>query len=110
MGIKKDVTLESTGGTAGFHFVSAINIDRVTKNATVTIQSYVSEDTYSAGKQPIAYGSSVSLGALPAAGEDPFEFAEKALVAAIPEGVVDAPLMPGMFMLSRYALAGGEIV
>jgi hypothetical protein len=110
MGIKKDVILESTGSTAGFHYVASINIDRVTKNATAQVQSYVSEDTYKAGKQPISFGSSVSLGALPAEGEDPFEFAEKALVAPIPEGVVDTPILPGMMMLSRYALSGGEIV
>jgi hypothetical protein len=110
MGIKKEVILESTGSTAGFHYVSSVNIDRMTKNTNVQVHSYVSEDTYKAGKQPISFGSTVTLGTMPEAGEDPFEFAEKALVAPIPEGVVDTPILPGMMMLSRYALAGGEIV
>lgn len=110
MAIKKDITLDSTGGTAGFHFIASANVDRVAKNTTVQVQSYVSEDTYKAGKQPVSFGGTVSLGVMPAAGEDVFEFAEKALVAAIPEGVTDPTPMFGSMMLSRYALAGGEIV
>jgi hypothetical protein len=110
MSIKKDVTLETTGGTAGFHYLTHATIDRVMKNTMVQIQSYVSEDTYKAGKQPVSFAGSIAIAGLPEAGEDVFEFAEKALIEPMPEGTVEAqPAIAGL-MLSRYALAGGEIV
>jgi hypothetical protein len=103
MAIKKDITLEATGGTAGFHAVRVIALDLTAKTTMATLVSYVSEDTFTAGKQPASFQMiTVSVDGLPDDAQAPLAFVEAQLVAPAPDG---APTVG-----NRYLFAGGDLV
>lgn len=110
MAIKKDITLDTTGGTAGYHYVQAVTIDRMSKVTTATVVSYVSEDTFKAGKQPISFPMVVATQGLPEAGADAFAYVEAELVKEAPAEADAAQVSMAPYMANRYLLAGGTVV
>jgi hypothetical protein len=109
MAIAKEITLDTTGGVAAYHYVASANIDRVSKFVTASVVSYVSAETYKAGKQPVSYAQQVTIQGLPADGQDLFAFVEAELIKAAPE-TDTASLIIAPYQMNRYMLAGGEIV
>jgi hypothetical protein len=109
MAIAKEITLDTTGGVAAYHYVSSVSLDRMNKFVTATVVSYVSAETFKAGKQPVSFPQPVSIQGFPADGQDGFAFVEQELIKPEPEGDSSAVVtMP--YQASRYMLAGGEIV
>lgn len=49
----------NTGATSTFHHIDAFNVDYRTKNAYIQIGSYISKETFDAGKNYIAVNSIV---------------------------------------------------
>lgn len=111
MAIKKDVVLESTGARATYHIVSNVSIDAASKYTSGTVQSYVSEATFKAGKLPLQGGVTILVSGMPEADEGAFAYIQRRLVEPKPEG--GAPNADGSMMYGstdRYMLAGGEYV
>lgn len=83
MPIIKDLILEATGGNASFHVVASISLDLVAKTTMGTLVSFVSEDTYKAGKNPATFQRIIaSVEGLPPDAESPLAFIEAELVKA----------------------------
>ncbi|RQR25580.1 hypothetical protein [Burkholderia sp. Bp9142] len=111
MAIKKALVLESTGAQASYHVVSNVAIDAASKFTSGTIQSYVSEATFKAGKQPLQGGVTIFVSGMPEADEGAFAYIQRRLVEPKPEGDTanaDGSMMYGS--IDRYMLAGGEYV
>ena len=47
----------NTGATTNFHHIDAFNVDYRTKNAYIQVGSYVSKETFDAGKNSITINS-----------------------------------------------------
>ncbi|MCE4541387.1 MULTISPECIES: hypothetical protein [unclassified Caballeronia] len=101
--IKKDVVTPSTGAVAAVHVVMQVSLDYTGAGATdAYVSSYLSQEMYEAGKFPLQT-QQIRLDGLPAAGQDPRDYAEALLVQPVPdEGASTYP--------NRYVLAGGGIV
>jgi hypothetical protein len=83
MPIVKDLTLSATGGLAGFHTVRIVVLDLVAKTTAATLTSYVSKDTFDAGKQPATFEMlTVAVNGLPDDKKSPLAFIEAELVRA----------------------------
>jgi len=83
MPIIKDLTLEATGGNASCHVVGSISLDLLAKTTMATLISFVSEDTYKAGKNPASFQRIIaSVEGLPVDNEAPLAFIEAELVKA----------------------------
>ncbi|HDR9512010.1 TPA: hypothetical protein QDC03_007254, partial [Burkholderia cepacia] len=111
MAIKKALVLESTGAPASYHVVSNVAIDAASKFTSATVQSYVSEATFKAGKQPLQGCVMIVMAGMPEADEGAFAYAQRRLVEPRPEGdaqKTDGPMMYGS--TDRYMLAGGEFI
>ena len=81
MPIVKDLTLSATGGIASFHVVRIIALDLAAKTAAATLTSYVSKETFAAGKQPATFEMlTVAVNGLPDDGKSPLAFLEAELV------------------------------
>jgi len=79
--IVKDLTLSATGGVASFHVVRIIALDLTAKTAAATLTSYVSKETYAAGKQPATFEMlTVSVNGVPDDDKSPLAFLEAELV------------------------------
>ncbi|BAO86012.1 hypothetical protein [Caballeronia cordobensis] len=101
--IKKDFVTPSTGAVAAVHVVTQVQIDYAGSNlTTATVSSFLSDEAYAAGKWAL-YTQAIPIEGLPAAAQDPRNYAEDKLVEAMPDGQVTA-------YANRYAFAGGEIV
>ncbi|MEZ2310883.1 hypothetical protein AB6809_29985 [Paraburkholderia sp. RCC_158] len=108
MSIKKDITLDATGVVAGYHVVQQVSIDMLGKTTSVALMSYVSHDTYQAGKQPVQGAFSVFMKGVPADDQNAIAFVEETLIAAQPEEVDPAEAaLP--YAANRYVFAGGSI-
>jgi hypothetical protein len=109
MAIKKPLTLDSTGAPAAYHVVSNVSIDALGKTTTASLMSYVSPDTFVAGKMPVQSGATITVTGTPAADEGAFAYIHRRLVEPRPKD--SQPGTPSPFsQIDRYFLAGGEIV
>ncbi|MFW6855399.1 hypothetical protein ACODYM_29330 [Burkholderia gladioli] len=109
MPISKQITLDATGATASYHVIGQVNEDYDGKSVVATLRSYVSSDTFAAGKQPVQVATSVYLTGIPASDQNTIAFAEAQLIAAQPtDGTATSPTLP--FAANRYMFAGGTIV
>jgi hypothetical protein len=109
MAIKKELTLEATGAVASFHIITHLSLDMLSGTSSATLTSYVSQETFEAGKQPVQGMLPVFVRGVPADDENAVAFLQKALVAAAPE-TVDAADSALPYASNRYVLAGGSIV
>ncbi|KWD57233.1 hypothetical protein WL68_02590 [Burkholderia cepacia] len=111
MAIKKALVLESTGAPVSYHVVGNVSIDATAKVTIATVQSYVSEEAFKAGKLPLQGGQSISVSGMPKDNEGAFAYVQKRLVEPKPEGdskTTDVSAPYGTF--DRYMFADGEIV
>jgi hypothetical protein len=81
MPIIKDLTLAATGGVASYHVLRVVALDLAAKTTNATLVSYVSADTFAAGKQPATYEMlTVAVNGLPGDGANITDFIEAELV------------------------------
>jgi hypothetical protein len=109
MAIKKDITLDSTGVVAGYHVIQQVSLDMLNKTTSVALMSYVSQDTYAAGKQPVQSAFSLFMKGVPADSQNAVAYAEQTLIAAQPE-TPDPAEASLPYAANRYILAGGTAV
>lgn len=84
MAIKKDITLDATGGVANFHTVRVVALELMAKTTNATLMSYVSEDAFKAGKQPATFQMiTVAVNGLPADGQSALDYVEAELVRKV---------------------------
>ncbi|VWC55001.1 hypothetical protein BLA18110_00167 [Burkholderia lata] len=111
MAIKKNVVLVLTGATAGYHVIGNVSIDVLSGTTVASLNSYVSEDTYKSGKQPLQLAASISVEGVPEENEGALPYIHRRLIEAKPEDDKPAADRPMMYnAVDRYMLAGGVIV
>ncbi|MGS1053145.1 hypothetical protein ACVCIC_30775 [Burkholderia glumae] len=112
MAIKKSVVLASTGATAGYHVIGNVTLDVLGGTTVASINSYVSEETYKAGKHPLQLSSTIAVEGVPEENEGAVPYIHRRLVEAKPDDEQPAGDRPTTMYnaLDRYMLAGGEIV
>ncbi|WP_246795614.1 hypothetical protein [Burkholderia perseverans] len=80
MPILIDYTTPGTGAVAGYHVVQQVTFDYQNTRSIAQLASFVSKDTYTAGKQPL-YAQPIEFSELPTAGMSPRDYAEQKIVA-----------------------------
>lgn len=95
-----DYTTPASGAVAGYHVVQMVTIDYRNSRNFVQLDSYVSEATYSAGKQPV-FSQPIEFDEIPTEGMTPLAYAEQKLVA--PATDTTSP------SAARAAFAGAKI-
>jgi hypothetical protein len=108
MAIKKEVTLDATGAVASFHVIAHLSVDLLNGTSSATLTSYVSQDTFQAGKQPVQGMLPVFVKGVPASDQNAVAFLEAALIAAQPE-TVDPAEAALPYAANRYLFAGGSL-
>ncbi|MDR5801214.1 hypothetical protein [Caballeronia sp. LZ001] len=76
-----DYVTPGTGATASFHVVQQVTIDYRNGRSAAQLESFVNQQTFTDGKQPV-FSQSIEFSELPTAGVDPREYAEQKIVAA----------------------------
>jgi hypothetical protein len=109
MAISKEITLDATGVVASYHVIQQLSIDALGKTASASLMSYVSADTYAAGKQPVQNAFAVFVQDVPGADEGAIKWMEGRLIEAQPE-TPDPAAASLPYMANRYVFAGGKIV
>lgn len=94
-------TTPATGASSDYHVIQQIVLDYISSIMTATVSSYVSKDTFDAGKSP-AYTQQIQIQAIPPATTDAKSFAESSLIELPPSG------SPPQYA-NRYAFAGATI-
>lgn len=109
MAINKQITLDSTGVVAGFHVIQQLSVDLLNKTTSAAVASYVSKDTYDAGKQSVQSALMVFVKGVPADDQAVVAFMEATLIAAQSE-TVDPSEASLPYAANRYVFAGGTVV
>ncbi|UVS99065.1 hypothetical protein [Burkholderia glumae] len=111
MAIRKNVVLALTSATASYHVIGGVTLDLLGGTTVASINSYVSEDAYRAGKQPLQLSSTISVKGVPEQNEGAVPYIHRRLIEAEPDEGRQAADRPMTYnALDRYMLAGGEIV
>ncbi|MCY0385669.1 hypothetical protein OVY01_00115 [Robbsia sp. Bb-Pol-6] len=101
MPIKIDYTTPASGATTGYHVVQQVSLDYANGRSSAQLASYVSDETYAAGKQPV-FQQPIEFPVLPASGDDVLTFVEGKIIAPATDTLSPTP--------ARQAFAGGTIV
>ena len=109
MSLSKVVTIKSSGVPASFHTVESVTINKSSKNASVIVQSYYSQDAYNAGATSLAQ-TTIMLNAELAAGQNVWAFADAHLSAAAPAGADTGAVLEQFAAVNPYVFAGATIV
>ncbi|WP_027818839.1 hypothetical protein [Paraburkholderia bannensis] len=108
MALKKEVLIAACGAPATIHRVDSVTLNKQANSTVATVSSFYNTAALSQGLQPLAQ-MAIQLDGLPAKGQDAWEFAETALVAAAPDGTtVDAVIQ--QYGVDRHVFAGAEIL
>lgn len=83
--LKKTLLVASTGVPAAVHVLTNISCNLQTKNTTVTVSSFYSEEAVTDNLAALAT-SSITFDGVPAKDQDLVGFAEGQLVIAAPDG------------------------
>ncbi|RBB93375.1 hypothetical protein C3E97_033110, partial [Pseudomonas sp. MWU12-2115] len=76
-----------------------------------TILSYVSADTFKAGKLPLQGGQSITVSGIPKDNEGAFAYVQQRLIEPKPANDDKTSDVPALYSaVDRYMLADGEIV
>ncbi|VWD35778.1 hypothetical protein [Burkholderia contaminans] len=111
MAIKKNVVLETTGATAGYHVIGNVSIDVLSGTTVAAINSYVSEEMHKAGKQALQLSASIAVEGVPEENEGAVSYIHRRLIEAKPADDKPVAGQPTLYnALDRYMLAGGVIV
>jgi len=101
MPIQIEYTTPGSGAVASYHVVSSIQLDLANTRTVAQVVSYVSSDTYAAGKQPV-FQQPIDFPVLPATGDDVLTFVEGKIIAPAADTLSTTP--------ARQYFAGGTIV
>lgn len=101
MPIKIDYTTPASGAATTYHVVQQVSLDYANSRVSAQLASYVSGETYAAGKQPV-FQQPIEFPVLPPTGEDVLAFVEGKLVAPVTDTLSTTP--------ARQYFADGTIV
>ncbi|WP_321866770.1 hypothetical protein [Paraburkholderia tropica] len=101
MPIQFSYTTPASGAVAEYHIVDRLSLIRSSKQTIAEVMSYVSANTFAAGKTAV-YTQQITIDGLPDDGADAFAFSESSLIAASPTDAVAGT--------NRYVFAGGALV
>lgn len=98
-GMNKAIEEASTGALAEFHTIVSCNVDFKSRNCTVTIQGYVSEEKKDQGRQLLTQHS-INVPAIPQ-GVDPESWLYETISAPVPaiEGIMNQNIFAGATLI-----------
>ncbi len=92
MPINSNYTTPASGANTAYQVVTSVMLDYLNKRTVAQVASYVSADTYTAGKASV-FSQQAMIKSMPPSGSDPLAFVESLLVA--PDATVDLTAFSG---------------
>lgn len=86
VGLHLEIEDETTGAVASYHVLSSYTVNLQYGNTQAVFATYVSKAAYERKRQPVSYGSSINIAALPPEGVDVCDWLYRHAAAPADEG------------------------